>query len=307
MTLCCGYRYVRNADSPNRELAAQVLPIEPGRLRNPGRNEEHVGISPSEYLLRELRRRRKAAGLTQIELGKRTFCSDTVISGIETGTKPVTVEHLELVDTALETGGYFETLWEEMVKDDAAPVWLREWIEIERAAASLLWFEPAWIPGLLQTEAYARATLAGESLTSEELDRLVASRIGRQAVLTQERPPLLVAVFDQAVIQRLAVQTNPLMTEQIDYLVTCAEMPNVQVHVVPGNVGMYPGFGGPFIIAETREGARVAHADSQLPAQITDKPTVIATLASRWERIRNYALPGDQSLDLIKKAATSWT
>jgi hypothetical protein len=230
-----------------------------------------------------------------------------VVSAIETGAKPVTLEYLRLIDKALETGGYFETLWMELVKDDAAPVWFREWIEIEREAASLRWFEPAWVPGLLQTEAYARATLAGELLTPEEIDQLVASRMGRQAVLTQERRPLLVAVFDEAVIQRLACDTHTLMAKQLDHLVSCAEMPNVQVHVVPSGTGMYPGFGGPFIIAETREGARVVHADCQLAAKITSKPDEVAMLANRWERIRGYALPGDQSLDLIKKAATSWT
>ena len=145
MTLCCGYRYGRNANPPIRELAAQVLGIEPSWPWNPGRKEENVGISPSEYLLRELRRRRKAAGLTQIELGKLCFCSDTVVSGIETGTKPVTLDYLKLVDTALKTGGYFETLWTELVKDDAAPVWLREWIEIEREASALRWYEPAFV------------------------------------------------------------------------------------------------------------------------------------------------------------------
>lgn len=283
------------------------MTVESNWLWHPGRKRERVGISPSEYLLRELRRRRKAAGMTQTELGKKCFCSDTVVSGIETGTKPVTLDYLKLVDIALNTGGYFETLWTELVKDDAAPVWFREWIEIERDAAFLRWFESAWLPGLLQTEAYARATLAGEALSSEEVDRLVASRIGRQAVLTQERPPLFVALFDVAAIQRLSVQTTPMMAEQIDYLVSCAEMPNVQVHVVPSGIGMYPGFGGPFIIAETREGARFAHVDSQLAAQITSRSDEIATLASRWERIRSSALPADQSLDLIKKAATSWT
>ena len=116
------------------------MAIESNWLWKPGRNGERVGISPSEFLLRELRRRRKAAGMTQIELGKRCFCSDTVVSGIETGTKPVTLDYLKLVDTALETGGYFETLWTELVKDDAAPVWFREWIEIEREAAFLRWY-----------------------------------------------------------------------------------------------------------------------------------------------------------------------
>ncbi|MEV4629196.1 helix-turn-helix transcriptional regulator [Micromonospora sp. NPDC049523] len=284
-----------------------MLPIEPGRLRNPGRNEEHVGISPSEYLLRELRRRRKAAGLTQIELGKKTFCSDTVISGIETGTKPVTVEHLELVDTALETGGYFVTLWEEMVKDDAAPVWFREWIEIERAARALRWYEPAFVPGLLQTEAYARATLTGERLTADAADQLVRTRIDRQSILHGDLPPLFVAVLDESILYRSAYGNRPLMAEQLLHLETCAALPHVQIHIIPTAVGMHPGLAGAFILADLVDGSAAAHADNQLAARIVGSAVEVATLAGRWERLRGITLPVDQSLELIKKAAASWT
>lgn len=266
-----------------------------------------MGISPSEFLLRELRRRRKAAGLTQIELGKRCFCSDTVVSGIETGAKPVTLEYLKLVDTALETDGYFETLWTELVKDDAAPVWFREWIEIERDAASLRWYEHSFVPGLLQTEAYARATLTGERLTADEADQLVRSRLDRQAILRRDLPPLLIAVLDESVLYRSAYGDRSLMADQLLHLETSAGLTQVQIHIIPSAVGMHPGLAGAFILADGSDGSAAAHADSQLAARIVGSPVEVATLAGRWERLRGIALPVDQSLELIKKAAASWT
>lgn len=70
---------------------------------------------------------------------------------------------------------------------------------------------------------------------------------------------------------------------------------------------MYTGLSGGFIIAETPEGGHVAHADSQVAAQIVERPSDIARLADRWERIRGEALTRQQSLDPIKKAAATWT
>jgi hypothetical protein len=70
---------------------------------------------------------------------------------------------------------------------------------------------------------------------------------------------------------------------------------------------MYPGLGGQFIIAETRDGSRVAYADTQLSAQILDRPEDVATLAGRWERTRSQSLLGQAPLNLLKEAATTWT
>jgi hypothetical protein len=84
-------------------------------------------------------------------------------------------------------------------------------------------------------------------------------------------------------------------------------MPNVQIHVVPTTVGMYTGLSGAFIIAEMPEGGHFAHADSQVAAHIVERPADLARLADRWERIRGDALTRRQSLELIRKAAASWT
>lgn len=76
---------------------------------------------------------------------------------------------------------------------------------------------------------------------------------------------------------------------------------------MPADVGMYPGLGGPFTVAEMPDGARVAHVDSQAQAQLIDKVSDVATFDRRWERIRDGALSRVQSLNLIREAAASWT
>jgi hypothetical protein len=197
-------------------------------------------------------------------------------------------------------------LWPDVLKR-REPQWLREWVDWEREAVALRWFEHTWIPGLLQTEKYARATLAREALTPCEVDELVASRLGRQAILRCDRPPLLIAVVFEGVLYQSAYGDRELMREQLEHLASCAALPSVQVHVVPSDVGMYPGLGGGFIIAELPAGEHVAHADSQARAQIVNDAADVATLSRRWERIRGEALPRSQSLDLIRKAARSWT
>lgn len=197
-------------------------------------------------------------------------------------------------------------LWPDVLKR-REPQWLREWVDWEREAVALRWFEHTWIPGLLQTESYARATLAGEALTPSEVDELVASRLDRQAVLRRDRPPLLIAVIFEGVLYQSAYGDRDLMRQQVEHLANCAVLPSVQVHVVPRDVGMYPGLGGGFIIAELPTGEHVAHADSQARAQIVNDAASVATLSLRWERIRGEALSRTQSLEAIRKAAGSWT
>lgn len=210
------------------------------------------------------------------------------------------------VQVATILGRDVEDLWPDVFRH-REPQWLREWVDWEREAVALRWFEHTWIPGLLQTEDYARATLAGEALTKGEVDELVASRIGRQAILRTDRPPLLTAVIFEGVLHQSAYGDRRLMREQLEFLAERAAHDTVQVHLVPKGIGMYPGLGGGFILAELPEGEHVAHVDSQAPAQILRQAADVATLSRRWERIRGEALPRASSLELIREAAGSWT
>ncbi|WFE64976.1 DUF5753 domain-containing protein [Micromonospora sp. WMMD714] len=197
-------------------------------------------------------------------------------------------------------------LWPDALKRHE-PVWFRRWADIEREAVALRGFELAWVPGLLQMEAYARATLALAAPSPEEVDELVAARMQRQAVLHRPQPPLVVAVIDEAALRRRAGRDGKLMREQCEHIAACAELPCVQVHVVPLDTPIYLGMGGPFVLAELPDGARLAHQDGPARAHITDDAADIASLERRWARIVGEALPRAQSLDLIRRVAATWT
>ncbi|MEU7617470.1 helix-turn-helix transcriptional regulator [Micromonospora rifamycinica] len=156
----------------------------------------------TDYVLEELRLFRAALGLSQDDFGKGIGYSGSHVSSVETGGRAPTKEFMKAVDGHHQTGGRFQRMLERLGRLDAEPAWLREWIEFEREATTLRWFELAYVPGLLQTERYARATLAGGRFAPEDVDRIVASRLERQAILRRDRPPQLICVIDEAVLRR---------------------------------------------------------------------------------------------------------
>ncbi|MEU6204115.1 helix-turn-helix transcriptional regulator [Micromonospora musae] len=261
----------------------------------------------TDFVLNELRLFRNQLGLSQDDFGGSIGYSGSHVSSVETGGRPPTKEYMRAIDKHHDTGDRFTRMLHDLTQLDSTPSWLREWIEFEREATTLRWFELAYVPGLLQTERYARATLAGGRFTPEDVDRIVASRLERQAILERERPPQLIAVLDESVLRRPVLDQPGLMVEQCERLAELAAQTHIQVHIVPADVGMYLGLAGQFIIAELADGARVAHADNQLSAQIVDAPADIAKLGKTWELVRNEALPRRQSIEKIKEVAKSWT
>ena len=115
----------------------------------------------TDYVLGELRLFRASVSLSQDEFGRRIGYSGSHVSSVETGCRPPTKEYMGAIDSHFDTGGRFERMLRELAPLDVNPTWLREWIEFEREATTLRWFELAYVPGLLQTERYARATLTG--------------------------------------------------------------------------------------------------------------------------------------------------
>ncbi|MET7969990.1 DUF5753 domain-containing protein [Micromonospora sp. NPDC005305] len=228
------------------------------------------------------------------------------MSAIETGCKPPTLSYLAAVDEALATGGYFATLWDELVKGDAAPVWLREWIEIEREAIALRWYEHAFVPGLLQTEGYARATFRAARVPTSHLDQRVAARMERQAVLSRDPAPQLFVVLDEMVVRR-ACGGSDVMAEQLEHLMACAQQPHIQLHIVPTSAGIYSGLAGAFILADLSDGSRAGYVDNQLAAQIVEQPDGVASLGLSWDAVRGEALPLGLTLDVLQEAAKTWT
>lgn len=210
--------------------------------------------------------------------------------------------HRSRVAAAL--GRDVEDLWPDILRR-REPTWLREWIEYEREARLLRWFEPSLVPGLLQTERYARAVLSwGGLMTEDEVDERTRSRMERQAVLVSRRPPQFFAMLDESVLRR-CVGDPAVMAEQCERLAALAERPHVHIQVVPASAGGHVGLAGGFILAKGPYG-EAAHLDDRLRAHVVNGQDDIDTLVAAWEALRAVALPTTQTLSLIEEAAATW-
>ncbi|WP_326556319.1 helix-turn-helix domain-containing protein [Micromonospora sp. NBC_01796] len=263
--------------------------------------------TPTMDLIRfQLRRLRTTAGMNQEEFGKKINFSASSISAAEVGTRPPDVPLLKRVDEVLQTGGLLVQLLKIALRE-GEPTWFRPWREAEQEAKLFRTFQPNLVPGLLQTEAYARAViLSGRPLKAEEVDRRVTARLERQSILTREEPAQLIAVLDEATLHR-RVGDRKAMVEQLDHLVALTELPHIDIHVVPYEVGVHVGLNGPFLLAGFDDGSWVAYLDNQLRGQVFSHTNDIATLQETWERIRGEALPHRQSVNLIKEVAQTWS
>ncbi|AVT41112.1 helix-turn-helix transcriptional regulator [Plantactinospora sp. BB1] len=254
------------------------------------------------YLLDELRLTRDARGMTQEDLTRHIPWAASTIAMIESGRRKPPPGFWTAVDGALQTGGALGRLAARL----GSPQWFIEWSAAEQGAVSLRWYEALVVPGLLQTEAYARAVLTDAGLTNlEEVERRLATRLARQAVLTRDDPVDLTAVLDENLLHR-PIGGPTVMREQVDALVTACALPHVRLHVVPMSVGAYPGLNGSFVIATAPDRAETGYLDNQLAGQVVDGADDLALLQRAWEAVRSQALPQQQSTELIREVAEKW-
>ena len=253
---------------------------------------------PTADLIRsQLRRMRSAAGLSQEEFGRLLHYSASMVSAVETGARPLDRVFLARADEALKTGDLLTTLLN-MAKRESQPSWFQPWLEAERAARQLRYFNPSLIPGLLQTANYARMALRFDSTRpSEEVEKRVAGRLERQEILLRDHPPLVIAVIDESALRR----RDAIMAEQLAHLLHVAELPHVQLHVIPADAGHHVGLSGPLALAHSAEGGWVGHLENQLDGLLIDGEDAMATLLARWEGVRSVALPQTLSVSLIKE------
>ncbi|TDB79002.1 helix-turn-helix transcriptional regulator [Micromonospora sp. KC721] len=255
------------------------------------------GEQTVDLIRAQLRRQRVLAGMNQEEFGKRTNYSASTVSAVETGTRPIDLPYARRADEILETGGLFESLLRSAQRD-SLPTWFKPWRDAERVANQLRYFNPTLIPGLLQTENYARAVLRFDDTRPEsEVEQQVASRLERQEILTRERPPQVVAVIDESALRR----QDAIMGEQLAHLLRMTELPHVHVHVVPANAGLHVGLSGPLALAMLPDGTWLGHLDDQLGGTAVGTDEKVATLLARWEGVRGVALPEVLSVALVKE------
>ncbi|MFE7115556.1 helix-turn-helix domain-containing protein [Streptomyces sp. NPDC057654] len=177
---------------------------------------------------------------------------------------------------------------------DVLPDWFSAFVSLEGEANLIRAYEPHYVPGLLQTEGYARAVLrAGMPHAAEaDIDRGVAVRMERQSLLTRENAPLLWVVMDETVLRR-RIAGPEVMREQIDRLIEATAMPNVRLQVIPFAAGPHPAMYGPFHIFRfpIQELPDIAYAENLVGAVYFDQRDDVSTLLEALDRMCAQAAP----------------
>ena len=125
----------------------------------------------ASFIVAEIRRARGSAGMTQEAFGRAAGYAASHVSSVENGTRALTIDFIRGADRGLNNGGLFERMIEELGR----PSWFLPWLDAERTATQLRCFQPSLIPGLLQTQDYARAVIrCDDRLSDNEVDRRLA-------------------------------------------------------------------------------------------------------------------------------------
>jgi transcriptional regulator with XRE-family HTH domain len=262
--------------------------------------------SALELFAEELRLAREQAGLSRDDLGAQINYSGSLVAMVEGLHRVPQADFAERCDQALGTTGTFARL-QKRLRDLQFPASFRPFAAYEERAAELRMFEPALIPGLLQTPEYAKAVLAARpNTTSDEVDDLVAARLARQLVLNRDNPPLLWVLIDEAVLHR-EWGGPKVMRDQLLHLAEMSHRPNITVEVIPYSAGGHIGLQGAFWIASFRDMAPAVFLETAADGQVSENAATVATVSLRFDSLRGEALPRSASRDLITKVAEEWT
>lgn len=260
-----------------------------------------------------LRFYRVKAVMTQDQLGAAAHVSGKTIAAYENGWRVPTRDTTADIDAvaALNTNGALCELWDQFedgMSYQVHPVWFQDWSEKEAVAKRLRWYEPNLVPGLLQTEEYARAVFRTRfGISEEEIEAQVAARLKRQEVLRREVPPPLWMIIDEWVLRR-PVGGPPVMLEQVNRLIEVAGQPNVVIEVIRSSAGAHTGLnGGGFAIADFQDAPSLGYQEGQVRGVPVTNPKDLEELELTWDTLRNEAEPRAASLALLEEAAKSWT
>lgn len=188
---------------------------------------------------------------------------------------------------------------------DVLPDWFRTFVGLEEAATLIRGYEPHWVPGLLQTEDYARASVSTgfPKAPGAEVDRRVKLRLARQQILTRPQPPQMWVVMDETVLRRPAATTGPkVMRAQIDRLIEATEQPGITLQILPFSAGMHPAMHGLFYLLRfpDPEMPDLVYGESMTGAFYIDKPGEATAYLEVLDRICVLAAPADNTATLLR-------
>ncbi|MDH6629345.1 transcriptional regulator with XRE-family HTH domain [Streptomyces sp. LBL] len=264
--------------------------------------------SPRTFYGAELRRLREEATWSQEQLGERVFCSGTYIGQFESATRRPQPDLSKQLDGVLGSGEHLQRLCE-LARKSKHPDYFADAAELEKQAQTISEYTPMLIPGLLQTEAYARGlTRATLPFAPDEVvEQHVAARLERSRRLDNPTGPELWAIVHEAAL-RMPVDDPKVMQDQLEQLAATARGHHrVMVQVLPFAAGPHPLMYGTAILMTFTDAPPVAYTEGAHTGQLIDDPALVAKFQRSYDLVRAAALSPKASLSLIDSAAKDYT
>jgi len=185
-----------------------------------------------------------------------------------------------------------------------------DYVGFEAEATTISTFQSLYVPGLLQTEEYVRAIIHAGRTTADpdEIDRVVAARQARKALLSRDVPPKLWIVLDEAVVRRV-IGGSKVMRMQLRRLIETSNLPTVEVQVLPFTAGAHAAMGGPFTILDYADRAldpTVVYVGNDTSTLLMEKEAEVARYRLMFDHLRAKALDPDESGDFLAKVADDY-
>ncbi|MCU1681842.1 MAG: hypothetical protein JWQ81_2581 [Amycolatopsis sp.] len=262
-----------------------------------------------------LRRLRASSGLSAAEVSRQTDLSGSKVNRMENAEIGFYMDDLEkLLDfyrvsaqrrvEVMDIARHAEQRgWLRMTSPNLPHDW-QTWVDFEDEASGILQFAPLVIPGLIQTPEYAKAVIqaTGNSLSPDQVDALVASRMARQGLLSRSEPLGLKVILAESLL------TQPFgapgaQGRQLRKLLDDASHENVVIQVLPTDAGLHPGLAGPFIVLEYDAEASLVLLENKVSSLFLDEEEHIETYTRTWAELVDLSHGPAESLELIAAAA----
>ncbi|MEV7339383.1 helix-turn-helix transcriptional regulator [Streptomyces sp. NPDC093544] len=245
---------------------------------------------------------RKRAGYTQEEYAPLVQYQPGTVASIEQGRRFPQRRFVERSEEVLEAFGVLQEVYKHAGRETGLASWFRKWGELEEQAISLYTYENRLVPGLLQSEGYAR-TLFGARvplLTESQIEAQLTARMQRQTLLRERPNTAFSFIVEEYVFQRRTGGTE-VTRELLDHVLGLSELRNVEVQLLPMTRGVHAGLDGPIQLLETPENEWFGYCEGQRSGQFIADPKSISVLHMRYAKLRSQALTPEDSLSLLER------
>ncbi|GAA2331174.1 transcriptional regulator [Streptomyces caniferus] len=246
-----------------------------------------------------LRHFREAAGLTQEELSNKIPCDRSQVARVEAGTRVPQEAFARQCDELLQTGGVLLRLWGRIdwYPEVQHPDWFERRAEMDAVTVGLRQYQAQVMPGLLQSEEYARE-LFSDLGNREKAEERVRARLSRQGRFLADGGPLYVAVLDESCLRNL-VGSPAVMRGQCAHLLAVGQRPNIRIQVAPAQRPEIVRPKTSMTLITLPKGEQWVYSESLDRGHFHDDPAVFARHSQTYDVLRADALSAPESAALI--------